>query len=98
MEIIDAIQMRWVRRSILPKRLRTTAILEHSGPEVGCGEVCGIHESGRSHLVLLRWRVDAAAQNPFRRYLCKCLNLRTQKLGLSATRKQVLLGILGGDC
>ena len=39
--------------------------------------------------MLLRRRVDVAAQNPVRRYLCKYLNLRTHKLGLSAARKQM---------
>jgi hypothetical protein len=37
---------------------------------------------------LLPRRVDLAAQNPFRRYLCNDLNLRTHKFGLSAARKQ----------
>jgi len=62
-------------------------------PEVSFWEVCGVHESGRSHLVLLPRRVDVAAQNPFRRYPCKYLNLRTHKLDLSAARKQVYLAL-----
>ena len=39
METMDAIQMRWVRRSIRQKPLGIIAILEHSGPEVGFEQI-----------------------------------------------------------
>jgi hypothetical protein len=55
-----------------------------------------MHESGEHISCWLRRRAGEAAQNPLFRQPCKYLNLRSLRLGVSAARKHVLLGILAG--